>query len=400
MRKKECIALILAGGQGSRLGVLTKKVAKPAVNFGGKYRIIDFPLSNCTNSNIDTVGVLTQYQPLELNSYIGSGQPWDLDRSFGGVYLLPPYMKAEAGTWYKGTANAIYQNMNFIQMFNPDYVLILSGDHIYKMNYAKMLDFHIENNADATISCIKVPWDQASRFGIMKTDKMLRITEFFEKPKNPVSNMASMGVYVFKWEVLKEYLIKDEEDSRSSNDFGKNVIPTMLNDGKRMFAYNFKGYWKDVGTVYSLWEANMELLHKKPGMNLFDRSWRIYSKNAIQPPHYTADGAVIKDSMITEGSVIYGKVKNSVISSGVKIGKNTVIEDSVLFPSVVVEDNCVIKKAIIGERSVVRQNSKIGVDDTVEGQTPSKMCSDGIVLIGADIVVKSGSDIAKNVMVE
>ncbi|HPY98478.1 MAG: Glucose-1-phosphate adenylyltransferase [Firmicutes bacterium ADurb.Bin099] len=400
MRKKECIALILAGGQGSRLGVLTKKVAKPAVNFGGKYRIIDFPLSNCTNSNIDTVGVLTQYQPLELNSYIGSGQPWDLDRSFGGVYLLPPYMKAEAGTWYKGTANAIYQNMNFIQMFNPDYVLILSGDHIYKMNYAKMLDFHIENNADATISCIKVPWDQASRFGIMKTDKMLRITEFFEKPKNPVSNMASMGVYVFKWEVLKEYLIKDEEDSRSSNDFGKNVIPTMLHDGKRMFAYNFKGYWKDVGTVYSLWEANMELLHKKPGMNLFDRSWRIYSKNAIQPPHYTADGAVIKDSMITEGSVIYGKVKNSVISSGVKIGKNTVIEDSVLFPSVVVEDNCVIKKAIIGERSVVRQNSKIGVDDTVEGQTPSKMCSDGIVLIGADIVVKSGSNIAKNVMVE
>ena len=400
MRKKECIALILAGGQGSRLGVLTKKVAKPAVNFGGKYRIIDFPLSNCTNSNIDTVGVLTQYQPLELNSYIGSGQPWDLDRSFGGVYLLPPYMKAEAGTWYKGTANAIYQNMNFIQMFNPDYVLILSGDHIYKMNYAKMLDFHIENNADATISCIKVPWDQASRFGIMKTDKMLRITEFFEKPKNPVSNMASMGVYVFKWEVLKEYLIKDEEDSRSSNDFGKNVIPTMLHDGKRMFAYNFKGYWKDVGTVYSLWEANMELLHKKPGMNLFDRSWRIYSKNAIQPPHYTADGAVIKDSMITEGSVIYGKVKNSVISSGVKIGKNTVIEDSVLFPSVVVEDNCVIKKAIIGERSVVRQNSRIGVEDMIEGQIPSKMCSDGIVLIGADIVVKSGSNIAKNVMVE
>jgi len=400
MRKKECIALILAGGQGSRLGVLTKKVAKPAVNFGGKYRIIDFPLSNCTNSNIDTVGVLTQYQPLELNSYIGSGQPWDLDRSFGGVYLLPPYMKAEAGTWYKGTANAIYQNMNFIQMFNPDYVLILSGDHIYKMNYAKMVDFHIENNADATISCIKVPWDQASRFGIMKTDKTLRITEFFEKPKNPVSNMASMGVYVFKWEVLKEYLIKDEEDPRSSNDFGKNVIPTMLHDGKRMFAYNFKGYWKDVGTVYSLWEANMELLHKKPGMNLFDRSWRIYSKNAIQPPHYTADGAVIKDSMITEGSVIYGKVKNSVISSGVKIGKNTVIEDSVLFPSVVVEDNCVIKKAIIGERSVVRQNSRIGVEDMIEGQIPSKMCSDGIVLIGADIVVKSGSNIAKNVMVE
>jgi len=400
MRKKECIALILAGGQGSRLGVLTKKVAKPAVNFGGKYRIIDFPLSNCTNSNIDTVGVLTQYQPLELNSYIGSGQPWDLDRSFGGVYLLPPYMKAEAGTWYKGTANAIYQNMNFIQMFNPDYVLILSGDHIYKMNYAKMLDFHIENNADATISCIKVPWDQASRFGIMKTDKTLRITEFFEKPKNPVSNMASMGVYVFKWEVLKEYLIKDEEDPRSSNDFGKNVIPTMLHDGKRMFAYNFKGYWKDVGTVYSLWEANMELLHKKPGMNLFDRSWRIYSKNAIQPPHYTAEGAVIKDSMITEGSVIYGKVKNSVISSGVKIGKNTVIEDSVLFPSVVVEDNCVIKKAIIGERSVVRQNSRIGVEDMIEGQIPSKMCSDGIVLIGSDIVVKSGSDIAKNVMVE
>ncbi|MBP7344305.1 MAG: glucose-1-phosphate adenylyltransferase [Clostridia bacterium] len=400
MRNKDCIALILAGGQGSRLGVLTKKVAKPAVNFGGKYRIIDFPLSNCTNSNIDTVGVLTQYQPLELNSYIGSGQPWDLDRSFGGVYLLPPYMKSEAGIWYKGTANAIYQNMDFIQMFNPKNVLILSGDHIYKMNYAKMLDFHNENNADATISCIKVPWDQADRFGIMETDKSMRISNFFEKPKNPVSNMASMGVYIFKWEVLKNYLIKDEADLSSSNDFGKNIIPTMLHDGQKMFAYKFKGYWKDVGTIYSLWEANMELLHKKPAMNLFDKGWRIYSKNAIQPPHYTAQGAIIKDSMITEGSVIYGKVKNSIISSGVKIGKNSIVEDSVLFPSVVIEENCVIKKAIIGERSVIMDNSKIGVEDAIEGQVPSKMCSDGIVLIGSDLIVESGSNIAKNVMVE
>ena len=400
MQNKDCIALILAGGQGSRLGVLTKKVAKPAVNFGGKYRIIDFPLSNCTNSNIDTVGVLTQYQPLELNSYIGSGQPWDLDRSFGGVYLLPPYMKSESGTWYKGTANAIFQNMNFIQMFNPRNVLILSGDHIYKMNYAKMLEAHNKSDADVTISCIRVPWDQANRFGIMETDRNLRIKNFFEKPENPISNMASMGVYIFKWEILKDYLVKDEQDEKSSNDFGKNIIPKMLKDGRRMYAYKFKGYWKDVGTIYSLWEANMELLHKKPAMNLFDKGWRIYSKNAIQPPHYTAEGAVIKDSMVTEGSVIYGKVKNSIISSGVRIGKNSTVEDSVLFPGVVIEDECIVKKAIIGERSVVMEGSQIGVDDFIKDQIPSKMCSDGIVLIGTDLIIESGTKIAKNVMVE
>lgn len=400
MHNKECIALILAGGQGSRLGVLTKKVAKPAVNFGGKYKIIDFTLSNCTNSNIDTVGVLTQYQPLELNSYIGSGQPWDLDRSFGGVYLLPPYMKSETAIWYKGTANAIYQNINFIQMFNPRNVLILSGDHVYKMDYSKMLDFHNANNADATISCIRVPWDQANRFGIMETDKTMRIKEFYEKPQNPVSNMASMGVYIFKWETLMDYLIKDEADTKSSNDFGKDIIPKMLHDAKKMFAYKFKGYWKDVGTIYSLWESNMELLRKKPAMNLFDKGWRIYSKNAIQPPHYTAEGASIKDSMITEGSVIYGKVKNCIISSGVRIGKNSIVEDSVLFPGVVVEENCIIKKTIIGERSVVMDNCKIGVDDEVKGQTPSKICSEGIVLIGPDLIIDSGMSIAKNVMVE
>ncbi|MFA7672475.1 MAG: glucose-1-phosphate adenylyltransferase [Clostridia bacterium] len=400
MQKKECIALILAGGQGSRLGVLTKKVAKPAVNFGGKYRIIDFPLSNCTNSNIDTVGVLTQYQPLELNSYIGSGQPWDLDRSFGGVYLLPPYMKSESGEWYKGTANAIYQNMNFIQMYNPDHILILSGDHIYKMNYSKMLDFHIKNNADATISCIDVPWEQASRFGIMETDQNMRIVKFYEKPLTPVSNMASMGVYIFKWTVLKNYLIKDEMDTASSNDFGKNVIPTMLSEDLRIFAYKFKGYWKDVGTIQSLWEANMELLYKKPAMNMFDKGWKIYSKNAIQPPHYVADGAVIKDSLVTEGSVIYGKVKNSIISSGVKIGKNAVIENSVLFPGVVVEEGCTIKKAMIGERTVISERCEIGVAENISGQEPSKICSDGIVLIGPDLVIGKGTKIAKNVMVE
>lgn len=400
MQKKECIALILAGGQGSRLGVLTKKVAKPAVNFGGKYRIIDFPLSNCTNSNIDTVGVLTQYQPLELNSYIGSGQPWDLDRSFGGVYLLPPYMKSESGEWYKGTANAIYQNMNFIQMYNPDHVLILSGDHIYKMNYSKMLDFHIKNNADATISCIDVPWEQANRFGIMETDKNMRIVQFHEKPLTPVSNMASMGVYIFKWTVLKDYLMKDEMDPASSNDFGKNVIPTMLSEGLRIFAYKFKGYWKDVGTIQSLWEANMELLYKKPAMNMFDKGWKIYSKNAIQPPHYVADGAVIKDSLVTEGSVIYGKVKNSIISSGVKIGKNAVIENSVLFPGVVIEEGCIIKKAMIGERTVIREKCEIGVAEKINGQEPSKICSEGIVLIGPDLVIDKGTKIAKNVMVE
>jgi glucose-1-phosphate adenylyltransferase len=400
MQKKECIALILAGGQGSRLGILTKKVAKPAVNFGGKYRIIDFPLSNCTNSNIDTVGVLTQYQPLELNSYIGSGQPWDLDRSFGGVYLLPPYMKSESGEWYKGTANAIYQNMNFIQMFNPEHILILSGDHIYKMNYSKMLDFHIKNNADATISCIDVPWEQASRFGIMETDQNMRIVKFYEKPAVPVSNMASMGVYIFKWTALKNYLIKDEMDASSSNDFGKNVIPTMLSEELRIFAYKFKGYWKDVGTIQSLWEANMELLYKKPAMNMFDKGWKIYSKNAIQPPHYVADGAVIKDSLVTEGSVIYGKVKNSIISSGVKIGKDSVIENSVLFPGVVVEEGCTIKKAMIGERTVISEKCEIGVSEKISGQEPSKICSDGIVLIGPDLVISKGAKIAKNVMVE
>lgn len=400
MQKKELIALILAGGQGSRLGALTKSVAKPAVNFGGKYRIIDFPLSNCTNSNIDIVGVLTQYQPLELNSYIGSGQPWDLDRSFGGVYLLPPYMKAEEGTWYKGTANAIYQNINFIQMFNPKNVLILSGDHIYKMNYAKMLEFHKKNDADATISCIRVPWEEASRFGIMETDEDMRIKEFYEKPANPVSDMASMGIYIFKWEVLKKYLTNDEKDPDSSNDFGKNIIPKMLNDKQKMFAYKFSGYWKDVGTVFSLWEANMELLGTKPLMNLFDKSWRIYSKNPIQPPHYASSESEIINSMITEGSVVFGKVENSIISSGVKIGKNTHVENSVIFPGAIIGDNCLVKKAIIGERTIIEDDCKVGVDDFVDNQAVSKMCSDDIVLIGSDQVIKAKSSIAKNVMVE
>ncbi len=400
MQKKELIALILAGGQGSRLGALTKSVAKPAVNFGGKYRIIDFPLSNCTNSNIDIVGVLTQYQPLELNSYIGSGQPWDLDRSFGGVYLLPPYMKAEEGTWYKGTANAIYQNINFIQMFNPKNVLILSGDHIYKMNYAKMLEFHKKNDADATISCIRVPWEEASRFGIMETDEDMRIKEFYEKPANPVSDMASMGIYIFKWEVLKKYLTNDEKDPDSSNDFGKNIIPKMLHDKQKMFAYKFSGYWKDVGTVFSLWEANMELLGTKPLMNLFDKSWRIYSKNPIQPPHYASSESEIVNSMITEGSVVFGKVENSIISSGVKIGKNTHVENSVIFPGAIIGDNCLVKKAIIGERTIIEDDCKVGVDDFVDNQAVSKMCSDDIVLIGSDQVIKAKSSIAKNVMVE
>ena len=352
--------MLLAGGQGSRLGILTKNVAKPAVPYGGKYRIIDFPLSNCTNSGIDTVGVLTQYQPLELNSYIGSGAPWDLDLSNGGVFVLPPYQKGKVGEWYRGTANAIYQNMAFIEQYNPDYVVILSGDHIYKMDYNAMVRFHAAHNADATIAVREVPWEEASRFGIMNTDENNNIIEFEEKPKNPKSNKASMGVYVFTWEKLRKYLIEDEENKASSNDFGKNIIPTMLADKQTMVAYMFEGYWKDVGTIESLWEANMDLLQKPAPIDMHDKKWRIYAKNPGLTPHYIAKGAVVTDSLVTEGCEVYGAVNHSVLFSGVTIEEGARVEDGVIMPGAIVRRGAVVRRAIVAEGAVVGAGCIVG----------------------------------------
>lgn len=360
LRKKTCIAMLLAGGQGSRLGILTKNVAKPAVPYGGKYRIIDFPLSNCTNSGIDTVGVLTQYQPLELNAYIGSGAPWDLDISNGGVFVLPPYQKSKSSEWYRGTANAIYQNMSFIEQYNPDYVLILSGDHIYKMDYNAMLDFHIRNGADATIAVREVPWDEASRFGIMNTDSENRIKEFEEKPKNPKSNKASMGVYIFTWEKLRQYLTQDEDDKKSSNDFGKNIIPNMLNDKQALYAYDFNGYWKDVGTIESLWEANMDLIDNPMPMDMHDKKWRIYAKNPGLPPHYIAEGATVTNTLITEGCEVYGKANHSILFAGVIIEEGADVEYSVVMPGSVIKRGAVVRRAIIAENAVVGAGTFVG----------------------------------------
>jgi glucose-1-phosphate adenylyltransferase len=339
--------MLLAGGKGSRLNSLTKTVAKPAVPFGGKYRIIDFTLSNCTNSGIDTVGVLTQYQPLLLNSYIGIGSAWDLDRMDGGVTVLPPYSESSDVKWYTGTASAIYQNMNYLQQYDPDYVLILSGDHIYKMNYEFMLDYHIEKGADVTISVIEVPWKEASRFGIMNTDKELRITEFEEKPEMPKNNLASMGIYIFSWKVLKEFLDSDDENPESSHDFGKDVIPHLLKENKKVLAYPFKGYWKDVGTVKSLWEANMDLLNEKCELNLFDNTWRIYSVNPNQPPQFIGTEAEVFDSLINEGCMIEGEIERSVLFQGVKVEKGAVIRESVIMPDAVIGKNAYIEKAIV-----------------------------------------------------
>lgn len=360
MGRKEIVAMILAGGQGSRLGVLTKDIAKPAVPFGGKYRIIDFPLSNCSNSGIYTVGVLTQYKPLDLNAYIGIGDPWDLDRRNGGVTILPPYQGEKGGAWYKGTANAIYQNIQFIDRYEPEYVLILSGDHIYKMDYYKMLDFHKSHNADATIAVINVPLDEASRFGIMNTNEDSTIYEFEEKPKNPKSTNASMGVYIFKWSVLKGYLIQDEMDKDSSNDFGKNIIPKMLNSGRKLVAYPFKGYWKDVGTIESLWEANMDLLKIDNELNLYDSEWKIYSDNQIRPAQHIGEKAKIANSLIVEGCIVNGEVEDSVLSQGVTVGKNTIIRDSVIMPNVKIGDNVTIERAIVGNDSIINNDCHIG----------------------------------------
>ncbi len=400
MISKECVAMILAGGQGSRLGALTKSVAKPAVPFGGKYRIIDFPLSNCVHSGIDTVGVLTQYQPLELNTYIGNGTPWDLDRMHGGVYTLPPYQKAESGEWYKGTANAIYQNIPFLEQFNPQYVLVLSGDHIYKMHYGKMLEKHKASGAEATIAVMPVPWEEASRFGIMNIDDEGAIVEFEEKPKNPKSNLASMGIYIFNWTTLRKYLILDENDENSSNDFGKNVIPNMLAQGEKMYTYSFEDYWKDVGTIQSLWEANMDIIADTPKFDLSDRKWSIYSKNPTAVPHFVGRGAVIKNSTVTEGCNIYGEVNHSIIFGGVSVGEGSVVKDSVIMPGVTIGANVVIEKAVIGPDSVIEDNVTIGAD--IEGENPyaSHLCTDDIVLIGNGSVIGANTVIAKNSMVE
>ena len=362
LRKKTCIAMLLAGGQGSRLGILTKNVAKPAVPYGGKYRIIDFPLSNCTNSGIDTVGVLTQYQPLELNAYIGSGAPWDLDISNGGVFVLPPYQKGKSGEWYRGTANAIYQNMAFIEQYHPDYVLILSGDHIYKMDYNAMLDYHITHGADATIAVREVPWEEASRFGIMNTDADGTIVEFEEKPQNPKSNKASMGVYIFTWEKLRHYLTEDEADKNSSNDFGKNIIPNMLRDKQVLVAYDFNGYWKDVGTIESLWEANMDLIDNPMPMNMHDKKWRIYSKNPGMPPHYISEGAVVTNTLITEGCEVYGKVNHSVLFAGVVVEEGADIEYSVVMPGSIIKRGAIVRRSIVAENATVGAGSIIGED--------------------------------------
>ena len=360
MRKNEMVAMILAGGQGSRLGVLTKHIAKPAVPFGGKYRIIDFPLSNCSNSGVYTVGVLTQYKPLELNAHIGIGAPWDLDRRDGGLSILPPYQEEKGGNWYKGTANAIYQNIEFIDRYNPEYVLILSGDHIYKMNYEELLNYHKERNADVTISVIDVTLEEAKRFGIMNTNEDLSIYEFEEKPQHPKSTKASMGIYIFNWKALKKYLKEDEANPNSSNDFGKDIIPTMLNDGLKMYAYPFKGYWKDVGTIESLWEANMDLLKEDSGLDLHSNDLRIYSASDVSPAQYLGANAEVKNSLVTDGCAIYGKVENSVIFQNVYIGKNTVVKNSVIMPNAKIGDNITIDKAIVGDSAIIRKNSTVG----------------------------------------
>lgn len=400
MISKECVAMILAGGQGSRLGALTKYVAKPAVPFGGKYRIIDFPLSNCVHSGIDTVGVLTQYQPLELNTYIGNGNPWDLDRNNGGVYVLPPYQSAKAGEWYKGTANAIYQNISFLEGFNPENVLILSGDHIYKMHYGDMLKAHKEADAAITIAVMPVPWEEASRFGIMNVDDKGNIVEFEEKPKNPKSNLASMGIYIFKYDALKKYLNEDEHDPESSNDFGKNIIPKMLENGEKMVSYTFEGYWKDVGTVQSLWEANMDLIDNPPKFDLNDKRWVIYSKNSALAPHYIGENAKVTSSTITEGCTILGEVNHSVIFSGVTIGEGSQIKDSVIFPGAVIGNNVKIEKAVIGQGAVIGHGAQIGQKEVKDNKYASSMCTHGIVLIEGNVEIGAGEDIPKGSMIE
>ena len=394
MIRKEMIAMLLAGGQGSRLGVLTSEVAKPAVTFGGKYRIIDFPLSNCVNSGIDTVGVLTQYQPLRLNTHIGIGIPWDLDRNHGGVTVLPPYEKSDNSEWYTGTANAIYQNLNYIENYHPEYVLILSGDHIYKMNYEVMLDFHKENNADVTIAAMPVPWEEANRFGLVITDENKQIQEFEEKPEHPRSNLASMGIYIFNWSVLREALVTMSE--QRGCDFGKHIIPYCRENGRRLFAYEYHGYWKDVGTLGSYWEANMELIDLIPEFNLYEEYWKIYTKSEAIEPQYIAADAVTERCIIGEGAGIYGKVYGSVIGPGVIIGKDTVVRDSIIMQNTRIGENVVVNKSIIAENVKIGDNVELGIGEEVENKLNKDVYSFGLVTIGENSVVPPGVKVGKN----
>ncbi|MBR6665767.1 MAG: glucose-1-phosphate adenylyltransferase [Lachnospiraceae bacterium] len=397
MIKKEMIAMLLAGGQGSRLGVLTSKVAKPAVAFGGKYRIIDFPLSNCINSGVDTVGVLTQYQPLRLNTHIGIGIPWDLDRNIGGVTVLPPYEKSSNSEWYTGTANAIYQNLDYMEGFNPEYVLILSGDHIYKMDYEVMLDFHKKNGAEVTIAVMPVPMEEASRFGIMITDENRRIVDFEEKPAQPRSNLASMGIYIFNWKTLKEALLAMVD--QPALDFGKHIIPFCHEKGAPLYAYEFNGYWKDVGTLNSYWEANMELIDIVPEFNLYEEYWKIYTKSDALPPQYISADSVVERSIIGEGTEIYGKVYNSVIGRGIVIGKDTVVRDSIIMNDTEIGANCELNKAIIAENVTIGDGVKLGVGEAVPNDTAPHIYSHDIVTIGEKSVIPDGVSVGKNTVI-
>ncbi|MBF1719874.1 glucose-1-phosphate adenylyltransferase [Granulicatella sp. 20925_1_28] len=388
-RKQEIVAMLLAGGQGTRLQVLTKDMAKPAVPFGGKYRIIDFPLSNCSNSGISTVGVLTQFMPLELNSYMGNGNPWDLDRVDGGLTILPPYTAGKTGEWYKGTANAIYQNIKYIEQYDPEYVLILSGDHIYKMNYNKMLEFHKEKKADLTVAHINVPIEEASRFGILNTDEDLRIVEFLEKPEHPVSTKASMGIYIFNWKVLREYLIRDEENPESEKDFGKNIIPMLLEEDRRIYAFPFAGYWKDVGTIESLWEANMDLIKRREEFNISDKSWKIYYRHEGRLPQYIGESAEVTDSMISDGTIVLGKVHESIVSSGVSIAKNSKVLGSIIMQNAVIEEGATVVNSIIAEGTVVKSGVTVGHEEIELGK-------DMITVIGNFEVVEEDTKVGGN----
>ncbi len=394
MIRKEMIAMLLAGGQGSRLGVLTANVAKPAVAFGGKYRIIDFPLSNCINSGIDTVGVLTQYQPLRLNSHIGIGIPWDLDRNHGGVTVLPPYEKTENSEWYTGTANAIYQNLSYIESYNPEYVLILSGDHIYKMDYEVMLDFHKENRADVTIAAMPVPIEEASRFGIVITDENRQIQEFEEKPKQPRSNLASMGIYIFTWSVLRDALLAKKDQNNC--DFGKHIIPYCHEGGKRLFAYEYNGYWKDVGTLGSYWEANMELVDLIPEFNLYEEYWKIYTKSDNVEPQYVSPDSIIEKSIIGEGSEIFGEVHHSVIGAGVTVGKGTVVRDSIIMKDTKIGDNCIIDKAIIAEDCEIKDGVEMGIGEEETSKLHNEIYAFGLVTIGENSYIPPNVKIGRN----
>jgi len=394
MTRKKCVAMLLAGGQGSRLGILTQKIAKPAVPYGGKYRIIDFPLSNCINSGIDTVGILTQYKPLELNDYIGSGKPWDLDRSNGGVHILPPYQGQKGGDWYKGTANAIYQNLEFIERYNPNYVVILSGDHIYKMDYSKMIEQHINTESDCTIAVMQVPFDEASRFGIMNANPDGSIYEFEEKPENPKSNLASMGIYVFSFDKLKKYLAEDEKDEKSSNDFGKNIIPNMLKAGEKLTVYRFSDYWKDVGTVDSLWEANLDLLNPKIHLNLSDNNWRIYSRTNALPPQHIGESASVENSLITAGCRVDGKIDYSILYENATVEEGASVEYSLIMPGAVIKSGAKIKYSIIAENAVVEEGATVGEDPNMNGGEDW-----GITVVGNDINIGKNAKITAKQMV-